>query len=75
MYRIEYGARVVGAPWLDGHLPAPAPLIHRWSHREMNGLGVTICGVRQEDRGNGWALFAPGEAPWHLDYPVCPDCP
>jgi hypothetical protein len=54
---IERGALVVAAPWNDGTLPAPDFALHRWSHREQTGLGVTLCGVRQEDRGNGWVLL------------------
>ena len=68
MKMIERGTPVLAAPWNDGLLPAPELKLHRWSHRETTGLGQTLCGVRQEDRSNAWALSI------NMLYPVCHDC-
>ena len=67
MNRIEPGTPVVAAPWYSDDFK-----IHRWSHRESTGLGVTLCGVRQEDRGNGWVLLELSRRPDH--YERCLEC-
>ena len=61
---IERGAPVIAAPWCDGRLPPAVFTLHRWSHRDERGLGVTLCGIRQDDRGNGWVLREYANRPW-----------
>jgi hypothetical protein len=70
--QVEPGTPVVAAPWCSGQLPAPEHQIHRWSHRDQMGLGVTLCGVRQEDRGNGWVLLEFARKPGR--WTVCMAC-
>lgn len=73
--RIEPGTPVVAAPWNEGRLPAPELVLHRWSHRDEMGLGVTVCGLRQEDRGNSWTLLTNTIDPerWPMSS-MCPEC-
>jgi hypothetical protein len=70
---IEPGTVIAGGPWFDGELRDDYERRrHRWAGRDDAGLGVAACGVRQEDRSNGWAIV--NEHNRCLNLPVCEAC-
>lgn len=53
----QAGHLIVGGAWREGKLPAPRPHVHVLESREVTGLAVAACGLRQESRSNGWAWY------------------
>jgi len=60
MIFIERGAELLAMEWTSDPYIVTETKVHRFAHREPTGLCVCLCGLRQEDRGNGWELLANG---------------